>query len=43
MLAGGHHPHLDTQISRLGSANFHDLPINAALLSYARSGKRRLI
>jgi catalase len=32
LLAGRHHSYLDTQISRLGGANFHELPINAALV-----------
>ena len=31
LLAGRHHSYLDTQISRLGGANFHELPINAPL------------
>ena len=31
LLAGRHHSYIDTQITRLGGANFHELPINAAL------------
>jgi catalase len=31
LLAGRHHSYVDTQISRLGGANFHELPINAPL------------
>jgi catalase len=31
LLAGRHHSYIDTQISRLGGANFHEIPINAAL------------
>ena len=31
LLAGRHHSYLDTQISRLGGPNFHELPINASL------------
>jgi catalase len=31
LLAGRHHSYIDTQISRLGGANFHELPINASL------------
>ena len=29
LLAGRHHSYIDTQISRLGGANFHEIPINA--------------
>ncbi len=29
LLAGRHHSYLDTQLSRLGGPNFHELPINA--------------
>ena len=29
LLAGRHHSYLDTQISRLGGANFHEIPINS--------------
>jgi catalase len=31
LLAGRHHSYVDTQISRLGGPNFHELPINASL------------
>ena len=31
LLAGRHHSYIDTQISRLGGANFHEIPINAPL------------
>ncbi len=31
LLAGRHHSYVDTQITRLGGANFHELPINAPL------------
>jgi len=31
LLAGRHHSYIDTQITRLGGANFHELPINASL------------
>jgi catalase len=31
LLQGRHHSYIDTQISRLGGANFHELPINAPL------------
>jgi catalase len=31
LLHGRHHSYLDTQISRLGGPNFHELPINAPL------------
>ena len=31
LLAGRNHSYLDTQISRLGGANFHEIPINASL------------
>ena len=31
LLHGRHHSYLDTQISRLGGANFHEIPINASL------------
>jgi catalase len=31
LLAGRHHSYLDTQISRLGGPNFHEIPINASL------------
>ena len=29
LLAGRHHSYLDTQLSRLGGPNFHEIPINA--------------
>jgi catalase len=31
LLAGRHHSYVDTQISRLGGPNFHELPISAPL------------
>jgi len=31
LLAGRHHSYIDTQISRLGGPNFHELPINSSL------------
>jgi catalase len=31
LLAGRHHSYVDTQVTRLGGANFHELPINASL------------
>lgn len=31
LLHGRHHSYLDTQISRLGGGNFHEIPINASL------------
>jgi catalase len=31
LLQGRHHSYLDTQMSRLGGPNFHELPINTAL------------
>ena len=31
LLAGRHHSYIDTQITRLGGANFHEIPINAPL------------
>ena len=31
LLAGRHHSYVDTQITRLGGANFHEIPINAPL------------
>ena len=31
LLAGRNHSYLDTQITRLGGVNFHELPINASL------------
>src|SRR6202042_3347775 len=32
LLAGRIHSYLDTQITRLGGANFHEIPINAAIV-----------
>ncbi len=31
LLAGRHHSYVDTQISRLGGPNFHEIPINASV------------
>ncbi|CAN5146648.1 catalase HPII [soil metagenome] len=31
LLAGRHHSYLDTQLSRLGGPNFHEIPINASI------------
>jgi catalase len=31
LLQGRHHSYLDTQLSRLGGPNFHELPINASI------------
>ena len=31
LLQGRHHSYLDTQLSRLGGPNFHEIPINAAV------------
>ncbi len=31
LLAGRHHSYVDTQLSRLGGPNFHEIPINAPL------------
>ena len=31
LLAGRHHSYLDTQISRLGGVNFHEIPINSPI------------
>ena len=31
LLAGRHHSYLDTQLSRLGGPNFHEIPINASV------------
>lgn len=33
LLAGRNHSYVDTQISRLGGANFHEIPINAPLVT----------
>jgi catalase len=37
LLAGRHHSYLDTQLSRLGGPNFHELPINAPLAPVANN------
>ncbi|MBT3068923.1 catalase [Rhodoferax sp. U11-2br] len=37
LLAGRIHSYLDTQITRLGGANFHELPINAPLAPVANN------
>ena len=37
LLAGRHHSYVDTQLSRLGGANFHELPINAPLAPAANN------
>ena len=37
LLAGRHHSYIDTQISRLGGANFHELPINASLATVSNN------
>jgi catalase len=44
LLAGRIHSYVDTQISRLGGANFHELPINAPLApvhNHQRDGMHR--
>ncbi len=44
LLAGRIHSYLDTQITRLGGANFHEIPINAPLASvhnHQRDGAHR--
>ncbi|MEO9162148.1 MAG: catalase, partial [Casimicrobiaceae bacterium] len=44
LLAGRIHSYIDTQISRLGGPNFHELPINAPLAAvhnYQRDGMHR--
>lgn len=44
LLAGRHHSYLDTQLSRLGGPNFHELPINAPraeVRNNARDGMHR--
>jgi len=44
LLQGRHHSYLDTQISRLGGANFHEIPINspvAAVHNNQRDGLHR--
>jgi catalase len=35
LLAGRHHSYFDTQLSRLGGPNFHEIPINAPLAPIA--------
>ena len=45
LLAGRHHSYVDTQISRLGGANFHELPVNAPRVPVAnnqRDGMHRM-
>ncbi len=45
LLAGRHHSYIDTQITRLGGPNFHELPINASLAPVSnnqRDGIHRL-
>ena len=37
LLAGRHHSYVDTQLSRLGGPNFHELPINAPLSPVANN------
>ncbi|WP_425258891.1 catalase [Rubrivivax sp. RP6-9] len=37
LLAGRHHSYLDTQITRLGGPNFHELPINASLATVSNN------
>ena len=37
LLAGRHHSYVDTQITRLGGANFHELPINASLATVSNN------
>jgi catalase len=37
LLAGRIHSYLDTQISRLGGANFHEIPINASIAPVANN------
>jgi catalase len=37
LLAGRHHSYIDTQITRLGGANFHELPINASLATVSNN------
>jgi catalase len=39
LLAGRHHSYLDTQLSRLGGPNFHELPINAARVPVANNSR----
>ena len=37
LLAGRHHSYLDTQLSRLGGPNFHELPINSPIAPVANN------
>ena len=37
LLAGRHHSYIDTQITRLGGPNFHQLPINASLATVSNN------
>jgi catalase len=37
LLAGRHHSYLDTQLSRLGGPNFHEIPINAPIAPSANN------
>ena len=37
LLAGRHHSYVDTQITRLGGPNFHELPINASLATVSNN------
>jgi catalase len=37
LLAGRHHSYLDTQLSRLGGPNFHEIPINAPIAPAANN------
>ena len=37
LLAGRHHSYLDTQLTRLGGPNFHELPINAPLAAVSNN------
>jgi catalase len=37
LLAGRNHSYLDTQISRLGGVNFHEIPVNAPLAPVANN------
>ena len=41
LLAGRIHSYVDTQITRLGGANFHEIPINAPLAPVAQPPARR--
>ena len=45
LLAGRIHSYLDTQITRLGGANFHEIPVNAPLVpvsNHQRDGAHRM-